>query len=73
MCTNSQIDRGSYGLIRKLLTLGLNNPHVKAYLDFMIDTAVILGADRANAEFELLETLRFEIELAKVFLTLSFN
>lgn len=32
----------------------------------MIDIAVIFGADRSNAEYELLESLRFEMELAKV-------
>lgn len=61
-----QIDRGSYGLLRQLLTKGLEHPHVKAYFDFMVDTAVIFGAERADAEFELLESLRFEMELAKV-------
>lgn len=45
---------------------GLQHSHVKAYFDYMVDMAVIFGADRTEAEFELLESLRFEIELAKV-------
>lgn len=67
-----QIDRGTYGIFRKFLTIGLQHSHVKAYLDFMVDVAVIFGADRTDAEYELLESLRFEMELAKVLKTTQF-
>lgn len=33
----------------------------------MIDAAVIFGANRSNAEREMLNALQFEMELAKVF------
>lgn len=36
----------------------------------MIDVAVMFGANRSTAETELRDTLQFEIELAKVELTL---
>lgn len=61
-----QIDRGSYGLLRKFLVKGTEHPHVRAYLNFMIDVAVIFGANRTTAESELHDALQFEIELAKV-------
>lgn len=61
-----QIDRGSYGLLRKFLFKGTEHPHVKAYLNFMIDVAVMFGANRTRAVSELHDALQFEIELAKV-------
>lgn len=32
----------------------------------MVDAAVIFGANKSKAEFELLDSLQFEIDLAKV-------
>lgn len=39
---------------------------VKAYYEYMVDIAVIYGAERDRAERELLESLEFEIALANV-------
>lgn len=39
---------------------------VKAYYQYMVDIAVIYGAERQRAERELLESLEFEIALANV-------
>ncbi|XP_058810369.1 neprilysin-2-like isoform X1 [Phymastichus coffea] len=36
---------------------------MKAYLDYMIEIAVLLGADRARAQKELNETLAFDLDL----------
>lgn len=45
---------------------GMEHPKVKAYYEFMVDAAVIFNANRSIAKLELLDTLQFEIELAKV-------
>lgn len=50
----------------RFLLQGIEHPNVKAYYDFMVDTAVIYGANKSDAERELYDTLKFEIELAKV-------
>lgn len=50
----------------EFLVKGINDTNVKAYFDFMVDAAVIFGANRSVAEHELLDSLNFEIELAKV-------
>lgn len=61
-----KIDQPSFGLSREFLINGVEDKIVKAYYDYMVDTAVIYGAERATAEKELLEALEFEIKLANV-------
>lgn len=39
---------------------------VDKYHDYMVEIAEIFGAKRQQAEKELMESLKFEIELAKV-------
>lgn len=51
----------------------MEHPKVKAYYDFMVDTAVIFNANRSNAKLEILDALQFEMELAKVFLVIKSN
>lgn len=46
----------------------MEDPNVKAYYEFMVDAAVVFGANKNVAELELLDSLRFEMELAKVLL-----
>lgn len=50
----------------EFLIRGIEDTNVKAYYDFMVDAAVIFGANKSQAELELLDSLKFEIELAKV-------
>lgn len=50
----------------EFLEQGIEDTNVKAYYDFMVDVAVLFGANKSDAERELLESLKFEIELAKV-------
>lgn len=50
----------------EFLEKGIEDTNVKAYYDFMVDAAVMFGANKSDAERELLESLKFEIELAKV-------
>lgn len=61
-----QFDQPDLGLARKFLLKGFDHPHVKAYYDFMVDTAVIFGANQNDAENELLNSLVFESKLAEV-------
>lgn len=39
---------------------------INKYHDFMVEMAVIFGANRHQAAQELMESLKFEIELIKV-------
>lgn len=61
-----QIDQSALGLSREYLTKGLSDKIVKAYYEYMVDMAVIYGADRSRAERELMDSLNFEMALANV-------
>lgn len=61
-----QIDQSALGLSREYLIKGLSDKIVKAYYEYMVDIAVIYGADRSRAQEELLDSLNFEIALANV-------
>ncbi|KAG5671202.1 hypothetical protein PVAND_001411 [Polypedilum vanderplanki] len=63
------IDQTDFGLNIEYLLKGLNDSVVEAYLNYMIDVAVMFGADKKRAEKEMKEALEFEIELAKISLT----
>lgn len=60
------MDEASLGLSRQLLINGVNDSLTKAYYSYMVDMAVIFGAERNRAETELRESLDFEISLANV-------
>lgn len=45
---------------------GLNDSAVAAYYSLMVESATILGADRREAEQQLLDVLQFETTLANV-------
>lgn len=66
------MDRPSFGIGDEFLRKGIDDPNVNAYYRFMVDAAVLFGANPKNAEAELLHALNFEINLAKVFLSLKF-
>ena len=61
-----QIDQAQPTLPREYMSQGLANEVVKAYYEFMVDIAVILGADKGRVIKELGEVLEFEIQLAHV-------
>ena len=46
----------------------MNNTIVQAYYSYMVDMAVLYGADKTKAEKELRECLEFEFDLANVIL-----
>ncbi|XP_055304830.1 neprilysin-2-like [Sitodiplosis mosellana] len=60
------IDQPSFGLSQKFLLHDLEDSNVKAYYEFMVDSAVVFGANKSVAEMELLDSLKFEMELAKI-------
>lgn len=45
---------------------GITDKVVAAYYSYMVDMAVLFGADRTKAETELKESLDFEMALANV-------
>lgn len=51
---------------RSYLLRGLNDSTVRAYYKLMIESAVMLGANRSDAEKDMLEALAFETILANV-------
>lgn len=61
-----QIDQAALGLSREYLSKGFEDKIVKAYYEYMVDIAVIYGADRSRAERELMESVEFEMKLANV-------
>ena len=60
------LDQASPSLTREYLVKGFEDKTVQYYYNFMVDTAVFLGAERSFAESELKESLLFEIELANI-------
>ncbi|XP_033212567.1 neprilysin-2-like [Belonocnema kinseyi] len=60
------IDQPTFTIGRESLVKGLNDSMVIAYFDYMVDIAVLFGADRKNAREELKESLNFEINLAMI-------
>jgi len=59
------IDQASLGQAQVYLVQGMQDRTVAAYYKYMVNVAVFLGADRATAEREMMESLEFEMELAK--------
>lgn len=45
---------------------GFNETLVSAYYDYMVDMAVLFGADKEKAKKEMLDSLNFEMALANV-------
>ena len=60
------IDQATTGLSREFLIKGMDDTIVQAYYSYMVDMAVLFGADKSNAEREMRESLNFEFALANV-------
>lgn len=61
------MDQASLGMPdRSYLLKGLNDSAVAGYYKLMVESAVMLGADREYAAREMLEALAFETILANV-------
>ena len=63
------LDQPTLGISREYLVAGLQHREVAAYLSYMVDIATMLGADRQQAELEMLEVVQFEMELANISLS----
>lgn len=66
MFLKKQIDQPELELGREYLLKGFEEKAVTAYHQFMIDNAVVFGADKSRAEKELKEVVELEIKLANV-------
>ncbi|KAH8264524.1 hypothetical protein KR038_009603, partial [Drosophila bunnanda] len=60
------LDQSALALSREYLVKGFNETLVTAYYDYMVDVAVLFGANKDKAKTELLSSLEFEIALANV-------
>ena len=60
------IDQPSfYPATQNMLSYGITYPTVQLYYKFMVDAAVLIGANRSIAEKDMKEVIDFEILLAK--------
>ncbi|XP_052866853.1 neprilysin-2 isoform X2 [Anopheles cruzii] len=59
-------DQALLSVSREYLVKGMENPIVSAYYNYMVDMAVLLGAEEARAKRELLDSLNFEMALANI-------
>ena len=55
-----------FGIPREYLIKGMNDTIVQAYLSYMMDIAMLYGADKNRATKEMQESLDFMIALANV-------
>ena len=63
-----QLDQATLGMPgREYLIKGLEDKDVKAYLEYQIGLATLLGADKELARKEQTEAVEFEIKLATVY------
>ena len=60
------IDQASLGMSREYLIKGFEDSDVQHYYKYMVDSAVLLGAEYESALNELKESLLFEISLANI-------
>lgn len=60
------LDQSAIGLSREYLVKGFNETLVDAYYKYMVDIAVLFGADKERAKSELRDSLQFEMDLANI-------
>ena len=61
-----ELGEANLSMSRKMLLKGLEDPDIQAYLTFMKEISILLGANPESAEKEMLEALKFEIEIANI-------
>ena len=61
-----QVDQASLGISREYLSKGFGEKIVDAYYNYLVDIAIILGADPKRAKEEIRESVEFEMKLANV-------
>ncbi|XP_023172900.2 neprilysin-2 isoform X2 [Drosophila hydei] len=60
------LDQSALALSREYLIKGFNETLVSAYYDYMVDIAVLFGANKDQAKEQLLLSLEFEMALANI-------
>ena len=60
------LDQPGLGLSREYLMKGLEDSDIQAYLTYIKDISVLIGAKPEDADREMLEMLKFEIEIANI-------
>lgn len=60
------LDQPGLGMAREYLMKGVEDPDVKAYYEYMLDVALLMGAEEEQGAREMLEVLDFEIQLANI-------
>ncbi|KAH8417201.1 hypothetical protein KR222_006349, partial [Zaprionus bogoriensis] len=60
------LDQSALALSREYLVKGFNETLVSAYYDYMVDIAVLFGANKEQAKEQLLQSLEFEMALANI-------
>ena len=60
------LDQPSTGMSREYLMKGLEDKDVQAYFDYMKDVALLLGAEKSSVDTEMLEVMKFEIQIANI-------
>ena len=60
------LDQPGLGMTREYLMKGLEDPDIQAYLTYIKDIALLLGADPKLVDDDMLEVLKFEIQVANI-------
>ena len=60
------LDQPGLGMSREYLMKGLGDGDVQAYFTYMKDVAMLLGASQDQAEEEMLEVIKFEINVSNI-------
>ena len=60
------LDQPGLGLSREYLMKGLEDPDIQAYFTYMKEISILIGANPDDAEREIMEILKFEIEIANI-------
>lgn len=60
------LDQPGLGMAREYLMKGLEDGDVQAYFTYMKDVALLMGATEETAEQQMLDNIKFEIQLANI-------
>lgn len=60
------VNRAEFGLTRRALVKGIEYAAVNDYYEFMVNVAVMFGANETNAKVEMNDVLQLEIGLSQV-------
>ena len=60
------LDQPGLGMSREYLMKGVEDPDIQAYLTYMTEISILIGADPDRAAKDMLEILKFEIDIANI-------